>query len=338
MDCIHYPYRTKSFHDMPYRRLGDCGLQVSNVGLGTWKFGLPETGDGSRVDVATAFAIFKRAMDLGVTFWDTANAYNAGTGQSEVVIGKWMQCNRAERRNVVLATKIEVGMEGFTPNHSGLSRSNILRGVEGCLRRLNTDYIDLLYFHHKDPEVPVEESLEAVEDLVRDGKICYFAVSNFDTGDLDEYRAVSARLSRRTRPAAVQNEYNILLGEKQPGVLDYCGENGMSFIAYSPLGRGLLTGKYRKPEDIGQNTRMAQDKLVDGYTPEVFEKLNRLIELAASLDLPLSTLVLAYMLTLKGMGAVIPASSSVAQLEQNAMAGRITLEDSTIQAMKDILR
>ncbi len=338
MDCVHYPYRTKSFHDMPYRRLGDCGLQVSNVGLGTWKFGMPETGDGSRVDVSTAFGIFNRALDLGVTFWDTANAYNAGTGQSEVVIGKWMQCNRAQRRNIVLATKIEVGMEGFTPNHSGLSRNNVLDGVDGCLRRLNTEYIDLLYFHHKDPEVPIAESLEAVEDLVRAGKVRYFAVSNFDTADLDDYRGVAAGMSRRVRPAVVQNEYNILLGETQPGVLDYCARNKMSFIAYSPLGRGLLTGKYRDLADMGSETRMVQDKLVGKYTPEVFEKLRRLIDLAAGLDLPLSTLTLAYMLTLDGMGAVIPASSTVAQLEQNALAGKITLDAETVGRIEEILK
>ena len=337
MECVHYPYRTKEFHNMPYRRLGNCGLQVSNVGLGTWKFGMPETGDGSRVDAGTAYAILNRALDLGVTLWDTANGYNAGTGHSEEVIGKWFQSNAAERRNIVLATKVEVGMEGFTPNHSGLSRGNILDGVDGCLRRLHIDYIDLLYFHHKDPEVPIEESLEAVEDLVRSGKIRYFAVSNFETSDLDAYAAAAAGMSRRVRVAAVQNEFNILMGETQKGVLDYCAKNGLSYIAYSPLGRGLLSGKYRSAEEMGDTTRMKQDHLDSKYTPELFEKLNRLMAIAAEIGVPLPALTLAYMLTLDGMGPVIPASSSVAQLEQNALAGTLQLDEQTRSAIREIL-
>ena len=337
MEAIHYPYKTKDFNGMPYRRLGDCGLSVSNVGLGTWKFGFPDTGDGSRVDAVTGYSILNRALELGVTFWDTANAYNAGTGQSEQVIGKWFQANKSARRNIVLASKVEVGLEGFTPNHSGLSRENILDGVDGCLRRLGVDYIDLLYFHHKDPDVPVQESLEAVEDLVRAGKVRYFAVSNFQVPDLKEYAIVNEGMTRRTRVSAVQNEYNILLGETMPNVLDYCSQNGIAFIAYSPLGRGLLSGKYRKVEDMGDNTRMVQDKLLSRYSQDVMEKLNKLIDLSKEVDIPLPMLTLAYMLTLQGMGPVIPACSSIEQLEQNAKAGTVKLDDCVISKIKEIV-
>ncbi len=152
------PFSTDAFHNMPYRRLGQSGLQVSNVGLGTWKFGYPETGDGARVDEKTAFQIFDRAIELGVTFWDTANRYNSGSGNSERVIGRWLKNNPDQRRNVVLATKVFGGMDGYTPNHCRSGRVNILESVYASIERLQCDNVDLLYFHFYDPITPVEES------------------------------------------------------------------------------------------------------------------------------------------------------------------------------------
>ena len=169
-----------SYRQMPYRPLGHSGLKVSNVGLGTWKFGYPHKQDGSRVDPRTAFAIFDRALELGVTFWDTANRYNQGSGNSERVIGQWFAAHPSSRRDVVLATKMAGEMDGTTPNHAGLSRINILESVYASLERLKTDSIDLLYFHNAgDPDTPPEESLEAVEDLVRQDLVRYFALSNY---------------------------------------------------------------------------------------------------------------------------------------------------------------
>src|SRR5690606_21627920 len=123
------PFKVNDFQQMPYRRLGNSGLNVSNVGLGTWKMGYPETGDGSRVIEATAFEIFDLAIELGVTFWDTANRYNNSSGNSERIIGKWLKNNASQRRNIVLATKLSGTMDGITPNHCGLSRTNILEAL-----------------------------------------------------------------------------------------------------------------------------------------------------------------------------------------------------------------
>jgi aryl-alcohol dehydrogenase-like predicted oxidoreductase len=153
-----------SFNGMPYVQLGRSGLQVSRVGLGTWKMGYPERGDGSRVGRDQSFRILDRALELGVTFWDTANRYNEASGNSERVLGEWFRAHPGERRNIVLATKMAGAMDGKTPNHCGLSRANVLDSV--CLLdRLGIDHIDLLQFHRPDPH-PVEESLEAVADLV----------------------------------------------------------------------------------------------------------------------------------------------------------------------------
>src|SRR5262249_49684372 len=154
---------------MPYRRLGGSGLRSPAIGLGTWKFGFPETGDGARCDEATAHAILDRAAELGVMFWDTANRYNAASGNSERIIGSWLQAHPQRRRDVVLATKTMGGMDGITPNHSGLSRLQIIESVKASMERLQVEWIDLLWFHRFDEEVPIEESLETIEDLVSRG-------------------------------------------------------------------------------------------------------------------------------------------------------------------------
>jgi aryl-alcohol dehydrogenase-like predicted oxidoreductase len=333
------PFRTTEFHGMPYRRLGDSGLQVSNIGLGTWKIGLPETGDGSRVDEKTAFALFDRAVELGVTFWDTANRYNAGSGNSERVIGRWLRRNPEQRRNIVIATKVYGGMDGYTPNHGGLSRLNIIASVDACLKRLQTDYIDVLYFHAFDPETPIEESLAAVEDLVRQGAVRYFAVSNFTVEQLTAYKEAERKLSVRCRVIAVQNQFDPLHGEAadRPGVLEYAARNGIAFVPWSPLARGLLTDRYIDPTKIGPGDRLFdegdwKDILTDG----VVAKLRRLSELAHEWGMELSQLALAYMLTIPGMGPLIPSSSSVRQLESNAAAGKMKLEEEQLARIRAI--
>jgi aryl-alcohol dehydrogenase-like predicted oxidoreductase len=324
------PWMTNDFNGMPYRRLGDAGLRVSNVGLGTWKVGYPDTNDGSRIDEPTAWQIFDRAIELGVTFWDTANRYNAASGNSERVIGKWLASNPDQRRNVVLATKIFGGMDGTTPNHSRLSRSNILDSVYACLKRLRVDCLDVLYFHAYDPVTPVEESLAAVEDLIQRDLVRYFAVSNYTTEQLSVYHAATAGRFLRCRVVAVQNQFDILHGEAadRPGVLEYAARTGRSFVAWSPLARGLLTERYLDLSRVGAGDRLYDEGTLQKDTaPETLAKLHPLAELAHQWDLQLNQLALAYMLTLPGMGPVIPSASSVAQLESNAAAGRVTLSE-----------
>lgn len=334
------PFRTTDFNGMPYRRLGQTGLQVSNIGLGTWKFGLPETGDGSRVGESEAFAIFDKALELGVTFWDTANRYNLGSGNSERVIGRWFAANKAHRRDIVLATKMFGGMDGTTPNHSGLSRSNIFDSVDASLARLQTDWIDVLYFHGFDPYIPVEESLCAVEDLVRAGKVRYFAVSNFTIEQLELYRHKSAEasLSVRCKIAAVQNQFDVLNGEQpeREGVLKYAAENGISFVPWSPLARGLLTDRYLEAANVGPGDRR-YDEGDWQIEEDTLQKLRSLAGLGQEWGVELSQLVMAYMLMLPGMGPLIPASSTVKQLESNAVAGTLVLEQAQLERVRKTL-
>jgi aryl-alcohol dehydrogenase-like predicted oxidoreductase len=331
------PFRTDNFQGMPYRRLGSTGLKVSNIGLGTWKVGLPKTGDGSRVGESEAFAIFDRALELGVTFWDTANRYNLGSGNSERVIGRWLRANSAHRRDIVLATKMFGGMDGTTPNHSGLSRSNIIDSVEASLERLQTDWIDVLYFHGYDPDTPPEESLAAVEDLVRSGKVRYFGVSNFTAEQLEQYAQANESFSVRTKVAAVQNQFDLLYGEapERPGVLEYCASHAVSYVPWSPLARGLLTGRYADPAKVGPGDRRYDegDWQIDARTAE---KLGQLTALARELEMGLAQLVMAYMLTLPGMGPIIPSSTTVSQLEANAAAGKLALDASVLERVRAI--
>ncbi len=332
------PFTTDSFNGMPYRVLGNSGLRVSHVGLGTWKMGFPETGDGARVGEKEAFRILDRAVELGVTFWDTANRYNNASGNSERIIGRWLQAHPEQRRNVVIATKIFGGMDGRTPNHSRLSRANILDAVYACLRRLQVDYIDFLYFHRWDGETPVEESLAAIYDLVQRDLIRYFGVSNFTADQLAVYRAAAAQFGVRCQVQAVQNNYDVLRGESQPGVLDYAAAQRISFVAWSPLALGLLTDRYLDLSKVGPGDRLYDEGVLQKYTGErTMGRLRRLAELAQAYGHSLSQLTLAYMLTMPGMGPVIPSSTSVAQLEMNAEAGRIKLEEPLIAQVKQVL-
>jgi len=335
-DLYDVPWSTDAFHDMPYRRLGGSGLQVSAVGLGTWKIGYPETGDGSRVGEATALQILDRALELGVTFWDTANRYNAASGNSERVIGTWMQENPDQRRNIVLATKLFGGMDGTTPNHSGLSRTNIMESLYASLERLCVDYVDLLYFHSFDPVTPVEESLAAVEDLMRQDLVRYFGMSNYTVDQVSLYQSAAPL---RCRPVAVQNQFDLLNGESEEhqGVLDQAARAGFSFVAWSPLGRGLLTERYLDEEEVGPGDRLVDEGSWANLAEdeELMDRVRRLAELAHVWDLELNQLALAYMLTLPGMGPVIPAVSKVEHLESNAAAGRVTLAaDQQLQVKK----
>lgn len=334
------PFEIKSFNDMPYRTLGKSGLMVSDVGLGTWKMGYPQTGDGSRIDENTSFQILDRAIELGVTFWDTANRYNNASGNSERIIGSWFKNNPDQRRNVVLATKLSGAMDGLTPNHCGLSRTNIMEAVYASLERLQSDHIDVLYFHSFDTVTPPEESLQAIEDLVKQDLVRYFSVSNFTEKQLALYEASAQKLSSRVQILAIQNQYDILNGEGEgfSGSMKYAEKAGISFIAWSPMARGLLTDRYLDPKAAGPGDRLFDEGLVEEKANEgTMQRLRSLSEISREADLELSQMVIAYMLSLPAMGPVIPSSSSVKQLESNAAASRVILSEKQKKKISEIL-
>ncbi len=333
------PFTVDEFNGMPYRRLGNSGLRVSNVGLGTWKFGYPQTGDGSRVDEKTTFKIFDKAIEEGVTFWDTANRYNNSSGNSERIIGRWFKRHPGERRNVELATKLYGTMDGTTPNYCRLSRVNILEATYSCLDRLQTDRIELMQFHSFDDSTPIEESLMAMEDLISQDLVRYFGVSNFGVSQLEKYITWSA-IFRRAQIQSVQNQFDILYGEDpaKAGVLNFCGRAGLSFIAWSPLRGGLLSERYIDSSKVRKGDRLVdENRLDEELTPAVQKKLGQLAHLSHQCDLTLTQLTLAYMLHIPGMGPVIAACSTPQQVTENARAGKVLLGKDRMETIEKII-
>jgi aryl-alcohol dehydrogenase-like predicted oxidoreductase len=327
-----------SFNGMPYVRLGGSGLQVSRVGLGTWKMGYPERGDKARVGRDLAFRILDRALELGATFWDTANRYNESSGNSERVLGEWFRAHPGERRNIVLATKMAGAMDGVSPNHSGLSRANILDSVYASLERLGLDHIDLLQFHRPDPHTPVEESLEAVADLRRRDLVRYLGISNATVDDLREYREL-ARQYGLPLICAVQNSFNPLTGERENrrGVLAFCARNQLGLIPYSPLSRGLLTNRYLPGRSVGKGDRLVDEGGLEQLnTAETQDKLRRLEQVASQENLSVAQLSLAYLLRLPGMGPLIPSASTVEQLEENTRAATVELSAGALEQLRQL--
>ena len=300
-------------------------------------YGLPDTGGGARVDEKTAFDIFDRAIELGVTFWDTANRYSRTSGNSERVIGKWFKKNPGERRNIVLATKLYETMDGRTPNHCRLSRLNIKESLYASMERLQLEHVELLYFHAYDTLTPIEESLDAVSDLIAQDLVRYLGVSNFKRENLVSYRCWEK--AGYPPVIAVQNGFDILQGPRpgEEGVLDYCAENGIGFVPYSPLGKGLLTERYLEPEKAGKGDRLVDENILESAATEKnLAKLRSLHALAREWGYGMAELSLAYTLSLPGAASVIPSVSNVKQLEINARAGTITLSPEQKGKIKSI--
>src|SRR5215212_2652723 len=243
---------------MKIRRLGGTGLKVSEVCLGTMTF-------GHQCDEATSFAILDRAAAGGVFFLDTADVYPVPpspetAGRTEEIVGKWLQ---GRRDRFVLATKCRMRV-GPGPNDEGLSRRHILKAVEHSLRRLRTEYIDLYQPHSPDPDTPPEETLRALDDLVRQGKVRYVGCSNYPAWQVALALGVSARHGL-ARFDCVQPRYNLLHRDIEAELLPLCRDQGLGVIAYNPLAGGFLSGKYDTLEEVPAGTRFSLGKTGELY-------------------------------------------------------------------------
>jgi len=230
---------------MDYRNLGNTGIKVSPMCVGTMMF-------GGRTSESDSLRIMHRAYDAGINFFDTADIYNAG--ESEVVVGKAL----ADRReNVVLATKGRVAT-GEGPNDQGASRAYLMRALEASLKRLGTDYVDIYYVHTPDSATPIDETLRALDDMVRSGKVHYIACSNFRAWRLMEALWTSDALGLH-RFACIQPLYNIVNRDVEVEVLPACEEYGVGVVSYSPLARGILTGKYKPGQSYPDDSRASRN-------------------------------------------------------------------------------
>jgi 1-deoxyxylulose-5-phosphate synthase len=233
---------------MKIKRMGKTGLKVSEVCLGTMTF-------GNQADETASFAILDLAAEAGVNFIDTADVYPfppsfQAVGRTEEIVGKWL---KGRRERFVLATKCGNPMSEDV-NDRGLSRRHILQAIDDSLRRLQTDYVDLFYAHQPDPETPIEETLRALDDVVKAGKARYLACSNFSAWLIAKSLWTSDKLSLAAFEAA-QPRYNILFREVENEVFPLCREQGLGVVVYNPLAGGFLAGKYQRAQEPGENTR-----------------------------------------------------------------------------------
>ncbi len=311
---------------MEYRGLGHTGVQVSPLCLGTMNF-------GSRTTEAEAICIVDQAIDAGLNFVDTANRYgdaNEGVGRSEVMLGKALSGN-GKRSRIVLATKVFFPMDANDPNSRGLSRRHIIEACEASLRRLGTDFIDLYQLHRPDPNVPIDETLRALDDLIHAGKVRYIGTSSFPAWQILEGLWASDRLGLN-RFVTEQPFYNMTHRTIEREVVPMCMKYGIAILPYSALGGGILTGKYRRGEAYPDGTRLAFEKWTafwDDLNERVYALLDVLTEMAEQKGCSMSQLALAWTMTQPGITSVILGPRTQEQLEDNlgALEAAITAED-----------
>jgi aryl-alcohol dehydrogenase-like predicted oxidoreductase len=309
------------------RRLGRSGLQVSEIALGSW------LTFGSSVERKATRDIVQAAYDLGVNLFDTADVYANGAGEEAMGFA----LRELPRHTLVIATKAFFPMSPH-PNDRGLSRKHLFESVEASLKRLGTDYLDLHQCHRPDPDTPIEETVCAYEDLIRQGKVLYWGVSQWRAHHVvDACRVADAR--HAYRPISNQPQYSIMRRQIEPQVMPVCEREGLSQIVFSPLAQGVLTGKYRggtlprgtRAADAERNVFM-QDYLRD----DELARVDKLEPLARDLGIGMAQLALAWCLSRPNVASVIVGATSTAQLEENVGASGVAIPpeiDAAIDAI-----
>ena len=310
---------------MEYVKLGSTGLDVSRLCLGTMGFGDPERWIHQWVlEEEASRPVIKHALDSGINFFDTANVYSLG--RSEEILGKAL-VDYAKRDEIVLATKVHGRMhEG--PNGGGLSRKAILAEVENSLQRLGTDYIDLYLIHRWDYTVPIEETMRALDDVVRSGKVRYIGHSNRAGWQIAEAE-FTARSGGYTRFISSQNHYNLLDRRAELEVLPASNAYGLGVLPYFPLANGLLTGKYTTGQaPTGSRLSHSRQNLLEKAD---FDQLSELADFAAARDLTPVQVAFSWLAAQAPVSSVIAGATRVEQIQQNAAAAawKPTVEDLT---------
>ena len=314
------PTPSADLPEMTYRHLGDSGLVVSTVGLGGNTF-------GARTDAAGTRSVVAAALDAGVTFVDCAELYGTEPGESETLLG---QALRGRRDEVVLATKFghPGGRAGAPAWEAHGSRSAVRRAIEGSLRRLGTDHVDLFQMHTPDPSTPVEETLTALDDLVREGKVRYLGSSNFAGWQVvDADRAAEALGTERF--VSAQNGYNLLDRRVEEELVPACEHVGVGLLPYYPLASGLLSGKYRRGEQAPEGSRLSDPRMAARLEAADFDTIEALEAFAAARGLALLDVALGGLAAQPAVGSVIAGARTPEQVLANVRAGlwEPTLED-----------
>jgi aryl-alcohol dehydrogenase-like predicted oxidoreductase len=289
---------------MQYRALGGSGPEVSRIALGGADF-------GRRVDQRTATAVVSAALDAGVNFLDTAEAYPG----SEAVVAKAL---RGRRHKVVVATKFgHPDYPDYPSNVAAGSGSNVRRAIEGSLRRLQTDHIDLYYIHYPDPVTPIAETLEAMNDLVTEGKVRFVGGCNFDGKQIAE-AAAAARDSNTASFVAHQNSYSLVDRGVEKDVVAACQACGAGLVAFSPLARGLLSGRYRRDRPVAAGSRLSGSPTAPDDA--AFDRVEALSAFASDRGISLVEVAIGGLLARDGVASIIVGASSPEQLLANVRA------------------
>jgi aryl-alcohol dehydrogenase-like predicted oxidoreductase len=321
---------------MKYRQLGGSGLRVSELCLGAMTFGEADATSfmhGIGADQETSFTIMNKALDGGCNFFDTADVYGQD-GLSERVIGSWFERD-GRRDEVVLATKFRFTMGGG-PNRSGASRYRIVRCCEDSLRRLKTDRIDLYQVHSPDLTTPEEETLRALDDLVRAGKVLYIGASNYQGYRLTESWWLSHSHGLE-RYVSLQSSYSLVVRDLEREGVPVCRDKGIGIMAYSPLAGGFLTGKYRKGQEPPAGTRLDKfrERLARYDSPRHWTILDAVTSIGEAIGAAPSAVALAWVLTRPQVSTVLFGARSTAQVEENLKAAEVSLTPAQIAQLDE---
>ncbi len=312
---------------MEYRNLGNSGLKVSAVGLGCNNFGMRNNAEQTR-------AVVHRALDEGITLFDTADIYG-NRGGSEELLGKALA---ERRRDIILATKFGMAM-GDGPYLRGGSRRYIAAAAEASLKRLGTDYIDLYQIHQPDPETPQQETLEALNDLVRSGKVRYIGCSNFAAWQTVDALWIS-RANNLAAYVSAQNQYNLLDRRVERELVPVCRQFGVGILPYFPLASGFLTGKYKRGEELPKGARLTlvQRLAQQTLTVENFATLERLEKFARNRERSMLELAVGWLASQAQVSSVISGATNPDQVTENVKAGNWKLTPEELAEVDKLTR
>jgi 1-deoxyxylulose-5-phosphate synthase len=308
---------------MDYVRLGHSGMKVSRICLGCMSFG---SGFNWMVPEEASFAIVRKALDLGINFFDTANVYSGG--ESEQILGRALKHFGVKREDAVIATKV-FGPTGGGPNDKGLSRKHILHSIDESLRRLGVEYVDLYQIHRFDLETPLEETLEALHDVVKAGKVRYLGASSMPAYQFAKMLYVADQLSL-TRFVSMQNNYSLLYREEEREMVPLCREEGVGLIPYSPIGGGLLAGS-RRAGTTRSNSVMARDRFNRKADEAVIEAV---AAVAGQKGIGAAQVAIAWLLAQRGVTAPIVGATKASHLEDSVKAVGTRLSEEEISKLE----
>jgi 1-deoxyxylulose-5-phosphate synthase len=312
---------------MDYVNLGATGMRVSRVCLGMMSYGKHESRPWT-LDEDGAEPILRRAVDGGITFFDTTDVYNGG--QSEVITGRLLRRLFSTREEYVVATKVN-GRTMPGVNGAGLSRKHIMASIDASLSRLELDYVDLYQIHRWDPHTPIEETMDALHDVVKAGKARYIGASS-----MYAWQFAKAQALAQTRFVSMQNHYNVIYREEEREMIPQCIDQSVAVIPWSPLARGLLAGN-RTRDGEKLTTRARTDAFGDSlYDPEIdFEVIDRADEVASARGVPTGQMALAWLLQRPGVTAPIVGATRLEHLEDALAAEQLSLSDEEVQRLEE---